>query len=222
MDGVPAVQVPPPHTGAVESSHGIDERHDGRAAPLTRLEGGKVRATLQHQVEVFGLIQEVSRGQKKEGQRIVTSGTRPHTCSCQARKQVGPAFMAAAHKFFLLDSLRQELRTTKRQSDLGEQLRQQRVPVDTIVMDPRQRRLKHLPGEGGTRVDMPSMLPTLYLKHLHREQVSIHSRICSKTVNLECIYSLTAGGAPLGEPPLELLPDLVTSVMNQTVVLFTG
>lgn len=52
--------------------------------------------------------------------------------------------MAAAYEAVLLDSIRQELRSTQRKSDLRKQLRQQRLPLVPVVMDPSQHRLKHL------------------------------------------------------------------------------
>jgi len=54
---------------------------------------------------------------------------------------LSPAFVTAAHQLLLLDAVRQELRPTQREADLGEQLRQQNLPLLGVVTDPRQHRL---------------------------------------------------------------------------------
>lgn len=52
--------------------------------------------------------------------------------------------MAAANEAVLLNSVCQELRPTERKSDFGQQIRQQRLPLVPIVMDPGKHSLKHL------------------------------------------------------------------------------
>lgn len=52
--------------------------------------------------------------------------------------------MAAADEAVLLNSVCQELGSTKRKSDLGKQVRQQRLPLVPVMMDPGKHGLKHL------------------------------------------------------------------------------
>lgn len=54
--------------------------------------------------------------------------------------------MAAADEAILLNSVCQELGSTQRKSDLGQQVRQQRLPLVTVVMDPGKHSLKNLRG----------------------------------------------------------------------------
>lgn len=52
--------------------------------------------------------------------------------------------MAAADEAVLLNSVCQELGSTERKSDLGQQIRQQRLPLVPVMMDPGKHSLKHL------------------------------------------------------------------------------
>ncbi len=134
------------HTWAVESSHSVDESCDGRAAPLSGLEGGQVRTTLRHQVEIFGFIHQISdrKHSRTRTRTRIRARVRDVIFVHSDTFFVSPAFMAAAYKFVLLDSVWQELRSTQRKSDLWQQFWQQRLPAVLVMMDPGQHCLKHL------------------------------------------------------------------------------
>lgn len=50
--------------------------------------------------------------------------------------QASPAFVAAAHQVVLLHSVSEELRPTKGQADFGEELRQEQLPLVSLVAYP--------------------------------------------------------------------------------------
>lgn len=74
------------------------------------------------------------------------SGWKDVTCP-PAGSVSPPALVAAAHQVVLLHAVREELRPAQGQPDFGQQLGQEGFPLVSVVPDPGQGSLKHLPGD---------------------------------------------------------------------------